>query len=550
MRHTHTFGPFGIATLLWLFTAWIVAASTAWGQAFPPDPVDELRQLLKVHDRESPEFAQRFRKQIDSLTDLADLARALKLPEWEDADTDQALDPAGAGQAVVAERFEHAIRSQLRSSDRARRRAALELLVEMSNDHPTILIRCGAGPRLAQDLLSLIESGEPAVGEAAVRALGRVHPDPDRAVAALEHYAESKPGARKLAALTALADLVRGAALAIADKHSRERTPQARRELVQTAAVVVPVAGRWIADPDPAVRRQCLTVLRETAAVANQLISDPRWRPLQVETEDRPIANLSGDLVPLVQALKCQQRALVQAMDAADPVLRLQASQALEDLAAVLLATDVKQRAVSGSNYPARERPIQRTEYRTNGPGGETLPEDWQRTVSALASRVGDPNLQTRLGALDVLETLGPAAAPAVPALVRALNDPNRFVRWSAARTLGKIGPAELDRTIPGLERLLDDSDLDVRLAAAAALGRYGPAAAPAVKGLIRLLKAQDASLRLAGVRALRNIGRGAATAIPDLQKLLQDPDARLRLLAGELLARLAPAGPESVKVP
>src|SRR5262249_12389221 len=148
----------------------------------------------------------------------------------------------------------------------------------------------------------------------------------------------------------------------------------------------------------------------------------------------------------------------------------------------------------------------------------DPLLEGYHETVIALAAAMQDTDVRARRGAIDVLESLGAAAAPAAGALVVALADPDRFVRWAAARTLGKISPVEAKSAVPGLVKLLDDPDLDLRLAAAASLDHYGPAARTAVPDLIRTVSASDAELRIAAIRALAAVGSPEANmAIPAL---------------------------------
>src|SRR5207249_1816191 len=63
----------------------------------------------------------------------------------------------------------------------------------------------------------------------------------------------------------------------------------------------------------------------------------------------------------------------------------------------------------------------------------DPLLEGLQELLPVLQAQLGHPNVQVRLGAIEVLETLGDLAVPAAPALIRTLRDPNRFVRWAAA---------------------------------------------------------------------------------------------------------------------
>jgi HEAT repeat protein len=80
------------------------------------------------------------------------------------------------------------------------------------------------------------------------------------------------------------------------------------------------------------------------------------------------------------------------------------------------------------------------------------------------------------------LESMGPAAAPALPDLVGALHDPNDFVRAKAADALGAMGPAGHDAVRPLADRLLaKDEEIMVQRSVAAALGDMGPAARDAL---------------------------------------------------------------------
>jgi len=171
-----------------------------------------------------------------------------------------------------------------------------------------------------------------------------------------------------------------------------------------------------------------------------------------------------------------------------------------------------------------------------------------QNTLPGLAAGLTDPEPSARQSSLNVLETLGPAAAPALPELVKALDDSDRFVRWGAARALGKIGgPAA--PALPGLTRLLRDSDLDLQLAAVTALEQFGPAAVPALPALVSVGQRHNApELRVAAIHALEAIGLpGLVPAIPALAAAVADADGQVRLAAIALLGKLGPAAQEAV---
>jgi HEAT repeat protein len=119
---------------------------------------------------------------------------------------------------------------------------------------------------------------------------------------------------------------------------------------------------------------------------------------------------------------------------------------------------------------------------------------------------------QVRLAVLDAVTSLGPDAAPAVPALVQTL------------------------RTDYGGQRS-EESHQDYRSALVlAAIGK------PAVEGLRGLLKERKESVRAEVVMALGRIGPDAAPAVPDLMPVLGEKSERLRREATQALGRIGPA--------
>jgi HEAT repeat protein len=75
------------------------------------------------------------------------------------------------------------------------------------------------------------------------------------------------------------------------------------------------------------------------------------------------------------------------------------------------------------------------------------------------------------------IASMGPAAAPAVPALIEALDDPVAVVRFPVTVALGEIGPAAAP-AVPRLKQMMVE-DLNDEIAAAArrAIRRIQPSA-------------------------------------------------------------------------
>jgi HEAT repeat protein len=162
-------------------------------------------------------------------------------------------------------------------------------------------------------------------------------------------------------------------------------------------------------------------------------------------------------------------------------------------------------------------------------------------TVDAMIAELEDPDYRVRLAAVDVLETAGEAAVPAIPALVKALSDRNKFVRWSAARTLGRLHPRQAKLVVPALTRLLNDrEDLSVRITAAYALEKYGPDAKDAVPHLARVLNRGDKEYIIAVLHTVQGIGTDATPALPSVAWILRDRDlpSSVRIEAAQTLGR------------
>jgi len=307
-------------------------------------------------------------------------------------------------------------------------------------------------------------------------------------------------------------------------------------------------------DTDLQVRRSSADALLQAAAALNNQVPQPREGEAPLDTKDDRDLKLFEEtraaLLPLLEVFKGETAALARALTDTDLEVRVATQRALEELGAA------RQRLL----HPPRPRPEPAVPPRPEGQRGAALDQGrltpvvtlefqakaepdpildaFRDLLPTLIAQVGDTEVQIRLGAIDVLETLGGAAAPAASALVRATLDPNRFVRWAAARTLGKMGSVEPAAAVPAVAHLLFDDDLDVRLSAAVALDRFGPAAEGAVPELVRAMKASDADVREAAIRTVGGIGTGAQAAVPALAAAVADPDSRVRIMAAEVLGR------------
>jgi HEAT repeat protein len=150
-------------------------------------------------------------------------------------------------------------------------------------------------------------------------------------------------------------------------------------------------------------------------------------------------------------------------------------------------------------------------------------PED-ARTV-ALDWLAQQTNRRLRKTAWEVLNEVGPGGAEALPVLVAALRKDRHSPADGVLAAVGR--PAVL-----ALVELLSSPDLDIVGLAVSALRRIGPGAAAAVPALVAGLRARDTAPASHGAlaahfaSALEHIGPAAREAVPDLLALYRDRKA------------------------
>jgi hypothetical protein len=177
--------------------------------------------------------------------------------------------------------------------------------------------------------------------------------------------------------------------------------------------------------------------------------------------------------------------------------------------------------------------------------------------------------------ALEVLELLGPSAAPAIPALLdfdcRLPDDffsysiyPQRVIltigeaglpqlirvlgrgsapaiRAKAASYLGLLGASSAPAS-SALAKALRDASPVVRKEAVSALDHIGPSATDTLPALHAALKLDNDDFRLLVVQALWDIGQDVELTVPVLVKVLSDPQNPNRARAAMILSRMGPA--------
>ncbi len=173
----------------------------------------------------------------------------------------------------------------------------------------------------------------------------------------------------------------------------------------------------------------------------------------------------------------------------------------------------------------------------------------------------------------DILGSIGPDAAEAVPALVTALNDDkwNKYYRFVIPRTLGKVGAAA-KLAVPPLQKFLE-KDPETSPWTAEALWRIDASQSNIVNGfvlkafshtnrftrvkaarvhwrmnhkskivlpiLIQLMKDPQNLWVIDTMRALQDLGSAANEALPILKERLEDNESVVRTVAAEVITSI-----------
>ena len=539
-----------------------------------PPAVEALRDALRVPEPAEKEDAAEkkvylsqldFRRKsiqehINALRGVRELYLALSLQEWRDETlNDEVSKIDRALRQEVEERFTQTVRASLKSAQPSQQIAAADLLGEIGIKIRGTGTRRGLASALAPDLAALLKDKNPGVVGSAAKALGHVNPDPEVAGPALQVVLQTGSTAEKRAAAEALVSLIQ--TLVQLAKSSETKDAETARDDALTLALcqaVTPVAGRGLKDPDVTVRRQCALAIQKVGATLADLIAKPEpasyfppaGRELSGEDKtriqdyqqrvDKDLQEMSG----VARALADQGRALGALLHDADKATRLQAAQALVEMANAQIRFLHLADSVPASEPRTK---VSGDEPRTKASSDEppspqaALKRGLIAALPDLAHALGDPDRRVRLAAVSVLDMMDREAVAAVDALRKALRDSDIFVRWAAARALGNIDPTVGKVAVPELGRLLFDPDLDPRLAAATTLEHYGNQAGAAVGDLTRAIGVGDAEIRVAVIHALEAIGPEAKAAVPALAKALGDPDDTVRRAAADALGRFGP---------
>ncbi|HXG10707.1 MAG TPA: HEAT repeat domain-containing protein [Gemmataceae bacterium] len=547
--------------------------------AAPIDPVEELRQAIKLDRGSSYDFLNReavqkarqaFRKKnltekANRLTSLGDLARALMLIEWEvevratrEGIQQVRPDPELARvddevRDMLFERFTKGLHEIAASKNPAACRAAADLVGKTAIE-ARAAAASGAWLRrrlkelapLLKDLTEMRNDGRAAALEAvrlaAAQALGQINGAPDEVVPALAKLLDPATGetlAVRRGAAAALANVmgVRNQLRAGNITQGSEVSPQ---DVVQAGTQVVRVAARFVDDLDRVVSRQAIEAIQQSAAALTENIipvnaSDverfpPAGRvPTAVEARAmeeyrQEVERERKDLMPLMEALRDSVPVLAEV--AADP--------RRDDHERSLAFGVLEQMGLAHDKLIQRQQSI--PEVGGDSKGSQTAPGDGVQPAQlpppseAKPLPGGDPLLDGLRAAIHRLRQGIEADTP---------------VRLAAIEAVEALGGSYAREAVPALNRTLTHPNPNVRRAAARVIGKVGPVqTANTVERLAWLLEYDvDLDVRLAAATALQRYGPAARGAVPAVARTIAGRnDAEIRIAAIQTLQGIGPA--------
>lgn len=547
----------GLATL----AVWVNSART---QEMPKDPVEDLRQALRLEDVPRPNANQiAFRKQnldnkINGLRTISDLRRALALDEWKEEEgqgRDDALRLIDLQKRQeVGTRLQTAVRAVVAAGQVNSRLALASMIAEMGPAVRSLqpADRGGFARSLTPEVIQLAQDRDLAVRLQGLRALGTINADPKLALPVFQKVLTTDvPEARTIASQS-LAQLMRVTGQ-LRKRAPILQRPQADLDTVAMGVSMVPLAQAALRDADPRVQANSLDAIQ----VAGQALTDMIYEPLQRKLfppEGRPLTEAeSADLITTYETIRNEldvfkplSKVLQNAAPAITPLLsepavnvRLAGINALESIAWGILK---ERRRLE--NVPVPSSYAAKLPKSDDNPFGPFL----VKGLPALGQLLKDPDVRIRRITISFIENIGASAQPAIPMLVEALGDRDRFVRWGSARVLANLPADKTQAAVPRLVRLLRDPDLNVRQTAAGTLEAMGDYAGSAALAVAQDLLEGDVDERTALMAVLIRLPLDKARiAVPQLTELLGHSEARIRKAAAETLGKFGPLAENAV---
>ncbi len=405
----------------------------------PPEPVDQIRSILKGFEQTPAERDKNLRGQTAKLATLQEVRLALELVEWHSPESGSPNARVDAQvRAELVDRLAEGYRQALSSNEKAIKTQLLTTLTECTKDRTSgrgVLDTCSL---LTIELGRVACGTEPEQGVMAIELLGRVPVPASALVGLFEKALLPDSPMRRLAVSEAICEM-----LGKEIQTTRGTAGNPGRSLEQISAVL-PLVLRLTQDEQVRVRRTSLDAAQKLGQLAHAAATDRSVLPAGEGELARDLA--SGNASRLTAGMA--PRVLVCLRDT-DAESRRKAQACLAELLRVRAAL-----------------------VEVNRGNTDPLGSVMTSCLRTLSEALRDPDTKVRRAALECLEILGKGAASCGATVLQTLDDPDSFVRWGAIRVLVALGSSAPAGTSEGIKTRLEDDDADVRSAAENALRR------------------------------------------------------------------------------
>lgn len=171
--------------------------------------------------------------------------------------------------------------------------------------------------------------------------------------------------------------------------------------------------------------------------------------------------------------------------------------------------------------------------------GLSALGRDAAPALPVLATQLGNPDPQRRLGATVVMIDCGDKA---LPFLRNAIASTNSYIVCAALVGLDGLLAGTNDSALPLVVSLLSHSSSEVRRRAFAALGNSRASPAITTQELMPALGVKNLEVQLAAMDLLGKLGPAAKPAVPALLKLMTHSNAHLARAASNAVLHIDPS--------
>ncbi|HEY7308817.1 MAG TPA: HEAT repeat domain-containing protein [Gemmataceae bacterium] len=423
-------------------------------------------------------------------------------------------------------------------------------LDELKSDDPLIrdeavAVLSDAGPaaRAAVPRLEeLLKSKQPRVRVRAALALWRIVGQTKPAVAALTEALRDRAAPHRAEMLNQLGQLGSAAASSAPVVVGMVRDPdlvvrtQATMAMQRFGAAAVPSLVPLFEDKDPHVRREACHALGLLGMAAKEGVGKltPLLKDADTEVRQEALATLGR----LGLAAREAAPAIAELARDKDVSLRAASLQALQNIFPdPRLARPIASDALEDDNVLIRCRGLVLL-WRVSPKHPDILPH----LLELLKQPVGRSEL------LNVLSSMGPAGARAVPVLTKLLKEADAAQRRQVILALGRIGRAARP-AVPALLEQLRSTDIPTRQDAVTALRAIGGDSERIVPAVLNVAK-QDMATRMMCLPLLADYGSQAAAAVPWLVEGLRPPQSFVTVQTAETLHKIDPERGRKEAVP